>query len=195
MIGGSAGSLEPLIKLCQGFKKDLPAAVFVVIHAADADIVSHILNYKGSLPAAGARNGEAIRRGRIYVACADQHMVINHARVIVFHGPRENGFRPAVDALFRTAAVAYGRRVVGVVLSGFLADGTLGLFQIKNLGGTAIVQSPEEATAPSMPLSAIRNNLIDHIVPVSQMAALIDRLARRKVRRTRQRKQFGATSW
>jgi two-component system chemotaxis response regulator CheB len=128
---------------------------------------------KHALPVAYARDGQRPEHGRVYIAPPDQHLVLQNGCVRVGHGPRENGFRPAVDPLFRTAADVYGSRVVGIVLSGGLDDGTSGLAVIKARGGVAIAQHPDDAQVTSMPLSAIRNVAVDHVVPVSGMASLL----------------------
>jgi two-component system chemotaxis response regulator CheB len=118
-----------------------------------------------------ARNGQVISRGKVYVAPPDHHLLISSNRVQITRGPKENGFRPAVDPLFRTAADTYGKRVVGVVLSGNLDDGTQGLFHIKRNGGIAIVQDPLEATFPGMPASAAENVQVDYVLRVVDIAA------------------------
>jgi two-component system chemotaxis response regulator CheB len=141
-------------------------------------VLPRLLARAGPLPAEIARDGEAIHAGRIYLAPADRHLVVDDGRVAVMPGPRENGFRPSVDPLFRSAARAYGERVVGVILSGGLDDGTLGLQEIKRHGGCAVVQEPGDARVTGMPCSAIRHVKIDHVVPARQMGPLIARLAR-----------------
>jgi two-component system chemotaxis response regulator CheB len=180
VIGASAGGVPALTELLRGLPADLPAALFVVIHTSPTSpgILPQILQRAGKLPAAHAEDGEPIRHGRIYVAPPDRHLLIKHDRVRVVRGPKENGFRPAADPLFRTAARTCGARTVGVVLSGGLDDGTEGLAIIKQYGGTAIVQDPTEATFPSMPASAIANVDVDHVLPVAQMPPLLDGLAR-----------------
>jgi two-component system chemotaxis response regulator CheB len=141
-------------------------------------ILPKILDRAGPLPAEHATDGEAIQHGRIYVAPPDHHMIIKRNGVHVVHGPRENGFRPAVDPLFRTAARAFRRRVVGVVLSGGLDDGTEGLMRIKACGGCAIVQDPEEAVFPSMPAHAARYVEVDHVVSLAQIPSILAELAK-----------------
>jgi len=178
VVGGSAGGLEPLRSLGAALPPDLAAAVFVVVHGSPATpgVLPDILNRVGSLLAAFASEGEAIERGRIYVAPPDRHLLIGDGRMRVSSGPRENGFRPAVDPLFRTAARNGRSRVIGVVLSGSLNDGTSGLAAIKQHGGVALVQDPAEAIIPSMPASAIRAGAVDHVLPAAQLGTLIGRL-------------------
>ena len=136
-----------------------------------------MLERGGPLPATNARDGEVIRPGRIYVAPPDRHLVIENGRTRLTRGPKENRFRPAIDPLFRSAAYAYGPRVIGVVLSGGLDDGTAGLWAIKNRGGVAVVQDPLDAIHPSMPQNAIRHVAVDHIVPTRAMGSLLADLA------------------
>lgn len=179
VVGASAGGVEALTALARDLPADLPAAVFLVLHLpTDAtSALPQILNRRDGRRAAHARDGEAIEHGRIYVAPPDTHLLVKRGCVRVTRGPRENGHRPAVDPLFRTAAHAYGERVVGVVLSGSLDDGTAGLAAIKQCGGTAIVQDPKDALYSGMPRSAIENVAIDHVLPLAEIAPLLVRLA------------------
>lgn len=179
VIGASAGGLEGLAQLVHNLPADLPAAIFVVVHlsAKYPSWLPHILQKFGKLPAVHAVDGAAIGFGRIYVAPPDRHLLVKPEYMRVILGPKENRFRPAIDPLFRTAAVAYGKRVVGIVLSGALNDGTAGLFEIKEQGGVAIVQEPLEAIFPSMPQSAIQHVAVDHILPVADIARVLVDLA------------------
>jgi two-component system chemotaxis response regulator CheB len=179
VIGASAGGVEALRELTRGLPPDLPAAVFIVLHVppSGASLLPKILNNSGPLGARHAINGEAIEHGRIYVAPPDYHLLIERERVRLVRGPRENRARPAADPLFRSAAYAYGTRVVGVVLTGALDDGTAGLAAIKRRGGVTVAQDPEEALYPSMPRSAMQNVALDHCLPVASIAPLIERLA------------------
>lgn len=180
VIGGSAGGLPALLELVRELPADLPAALCVAIHTSpySPGMLADIVERRTRLPCAFAQNGETIQPGRIYVAPVDRHLLIEDGRLRVTHGPRENGFRPAVDPLFRTAARWHGPRAAGIVLSGSLGDGSFGLAAIKHAGGTTIIQNPEEAQVPSMPLSALRGAPIDHIVKAAEMAPLIIQLSR-----------------
>jgi two-component system chemotaxis response regulator CheB len=178
VIGASAGGVEALMTIAGGLPKDLPASVFVVIHTSPESpgVMAGILARAGALPAMNAVDGERIEPGRIYVAPPDQHLIIEPNRVRLTRGPKENRFRPAVDPLFRSAAQVYGPRVIGVILTGNLDDGTAGLWAVKQLGGTSVVQDPQEAFAPSMPRSAMRYARVDHCLPLSEIAPLLVRL-------------------
>jgi two-component system chemotaxis response regulator CheB len=162
---------------------DLPAAIFVVLHvpAHSPSHLPQILNRKGGLTALHPADGEAIRNGRIYIAPPDFHLLVGQGRIRLTRGPRENGHRPAVDPLFRAAARAFGPRVVGLVLSGTLDDGTAGLAAIKQRGGVTVVQDPDEALYPGMPRSALETVAIDHALPLARIAELLGRLAREPV--------------
>ena len=177
-IGASAGGVEALGALVEMFPAELPAAVFVVLHLlpTGTSMLPEILSRRGKLPAASARDGEPIRRGRIYVAPPDLHMLIEDGQVALSNGPREHGHRPAVDPLFRSAASHCGERVVGVVLSGALDDGTEGLRSIRAHGGIALVQEPRDALYPGMPRTAIEHDAADLVLPVGEMAGAICRL-------------------
>ena len=166
VIGASAGGLPALAELLQPLPLQTPAAIFVVVHTAaeGTGLVPQILERSGAMNARYAEDGEPIDVGRVYVAPPDHHLLVKRGSVRVTRGPRENRFRPAVDPLFRTAARAYGPRVIGVVLSGGLDDGTHGLELIKRHGGIAIAQDPEDAIMPSMPLSAIQSVEVDFIL-------------------------------
>ncbi|MBV9358948.1 MAG: chemotaxis protein CheB, partial [Chloroflexi bacterium] len=180
VIGASAGGVEPLMRLVGGLSADLPAAVFVVLHMAPnwPSALPAILDRAGPLPAERAVDGESVEYGRIYVASPNQHLYVHRGHVRVAVGPRENGSRPAVDVLFRSASSSYGPRVIGVVLSGTLSDGSLGLAAVKLGGGTAIVQDPAEALFGGMPSSALEATDVDYCVPVADIAPIVERLAR-----------------
>jgi two-component system, chemotaxis family, protein-glutamate methylesterase/glutaminase len=179
VIGASAGGIEALSTIVAGLPADFPAAVFVVLHtSADSpNVLANILDKAGPLPARYAVDGERIAPGRVYVAPADRHLLIEPTLVRLTQGPKENHFRPAVDPLFRSAAQTYGPRVVGVILTGGLNDGTSGLLAVKQLGGTAVVQDPREALIPAMPLSALQHVRVDHCLPLAEIAPRLVRLA------------------
>jgi two-component system chemotaxis response regulator CheB len=180
VIGGSAGSIEPIVQLLSQLPSDLPATLFAVIHipSEGTGILPQILQRRSTLDVLHPSDGQPIRAGQVYVAPPDHHLLVKRGKVRVTRGPKENRFRPAIDPLFRSAAAAYQQRVVGVLLSGALDDGTFGLMLVKKQGGLAIVQHPEEALMPSMPLSAIQNVEVDHILRVEQIAPLLMELAR-----------------
>jgi two-component system, chemotaxis family, protein-glutamate methylesterase/glutaminase len=179
VVGASAGGVEALMRLVQELPAGFPAAVFVVLHVPpdSRSLLARILGRAGHLPAGEAVDGEPIRPGRIFVARPNYHLLVERDRVRVIAGPHENGVRPAVDPLFRSAARAYGERVVGVVLSGTRDDGTAGLQTIKEHGGVAIVQSPQEALFPGMPRSALEVVDVDHCLPAAEIARKLVHLA------------------
>ena len=178
VVGASAGGVASLIELVRQLPADLPAAVLVVQHLAPhhpSDLPS-ILSRAGALEAVHPVDGETLRDARIYVAPPDRHLLIEDHHIAVKRGPKENRFRPSVDALFRAAAYTFGERAIGVVLSGALDDGTSGLWSIKRLGGVTIVQDPADAQFDSMPVSALEQVEIDHIVAAGAMGKLISAL-------------------
>ena len=180
VVGASSGGIDALKELVAELPRDLRATIFITVHVApySLGILPEILERAGSLPASNAKDWEQTERGRIYVAPPDRHLIVERAGYVrVTRGPRENRFRPAVDPLFRSAAHAFGTRVVGVILTGWLDDGTAGLYAVKERGGTAVVQHPDDAFAPAMPLNAIKHVEVDHIVPLKEIAPLLVRLA------------------
>jgi two-component system chemotaxis response regulator CheB len=179
VIGASAGGMEALQELARGLPGELEAALFVVWHMPPGlrnSVLPKLLQRAGPLPARHPEDRERIAPRTIYVAPADHHMLVENGYIRVTKGPTENRFRPAVDPLFRSAAYAYGPRVTGVVLTGALDDGTSGLWTIKLRGGTAIVQDPEEALHPSMPLNAMQNVDVDHKLRLEQIGPLLGRI-------------------
>lgn len=183
LIGASAGGLDPLLTIVSGLPPDFPAALFVVQHIAPTgpSLLPEILDRAGPLGAQHATDGAPIERGCIYIAPPDHHMLVRGGHLHVVRGPRENGFRPAIDATFRTAAQAFGPRTIGIVLSGMLDDGTAGLLAIKRRGGVAIVQSVAEAAFPAMPESAARYVDVDLVLNAAQIPAALTRLANEPV--------------
>ena len=175
VMGASAGGVDALSGAIAGLPADLAAAVLVVMHLSPRgkSVLPHILATRGRLRATHAVDGEALEPSRVYVAPPDRHLVVERGRVRVTNDPKENGVRPSVDTLFRSAANAYGPDVIGVVLSGMLDDGTAGLIAIKEHGGVAIAQDPEEAVFPGMPSSAVRFADPDHVVPLEKLAPLL----------------------
>ena len=179
VIGASAGGVEALTTIARALPPTLPAAVFVVLHGpADSPSLLPIsLDWNGPLPAVHAADYLPIQHGHIYVAPADHHLIVDHGHMRVVRGPKENRHRPAVDPLFRSAAQAYGPRVVGVVLTGALDDGTAGLCAIKQCGGVAVVQDPNDALYRGMPSSALRNVDVDYCVPLKEIGPLLTQIA------------------
>lgn len=179
VIGASAGGVEALQQLVSRLPADYPGTIFVTLHMAreGRSVLGTILDRSGPLPAMTAEDGSPIKRGRIYVARPDYHLVIRSNRVNVVRGPKENSHRPSIDVMFRSAAQAYGPRVVGVVLSGFRDDGTAGLAEIKKAGGVAIIQDPTEAAVPHMPVHAAEKVEPDFMLPIAEMPPVLMRLA------------------
>jgi two-component system chemotaxis response regulator CheB len=183
VIGTSAGGLKALGTILGALPSHLNAVIFIVQHlAADKpSILPQILADVGSLPVSHPVDREPIQTGRVYIAPPDHHLLVNQGAMRVVRGPQENRFRPAIDALFRSAARAYGSRVVGVVLTGYLDDGTVGLQAVKKRGGVAIVQDPNEADYPSMTKSALRYVKVDYCLPLTAISDLLVRLSQEPV--------------
>jgi two-component system chemotaxis response regulator CheB len=180
VIGTSAGGIEALRTLAGALPGSFPASIFIVLHTApnSPGLLASIMERAGPLPAVCVTKTEIIRPGRIYVPAPDHHLIVQSGIARATRGPKENRFRPAIDPLFRSAAQTYGRRVIGVILTGGLDDGTAGLAVVKKLGGTAIVQDPADALFPSMPLSALKHVTVDYRVPLAEIPSLLIRLTR-----------------
>lgn len=183
VVGASAGGLPALKQLVGFLPPQYDASIFVVTHLQpeSRSWLPEILSRAGPIPAVAPDDCTPIQRGRIYVAQPDLHLLLEGDVVRVVRGPQENRFRPSVDVLFRSAAWSYGPKVVGVVLSGYLSDGTAGLWAVKTCGGVAIVQDPADAINPQMPSSAARQIDVDHILPVSEIGPLLVKLAQEPI--------------
>ena len=174
VIGASAGGVRALQVLVAHLPNEFAAPILLVQHiGSHPSILPELLSRQGPLPAAHAQDGERIRPGHIHVAPPDYHMLVEGGLIRLSHGPKEQYTRPAIDPLFRSAAVSWGARTIGVLLSGMLDDGTEGLQAIKKLGGVVVVQDPDEAEMPSMPLSALRYVRVDHRAPVASIGPLL----------------------
>ena len=180
VIGGSSGATAPLKTILGALPPDLPAAVFIVLHipARSIGILATVASAAGSLPVHPAVDGMTIENGNVYLAVPDHHLILTKGRIRLGRGPRENMARPSIDPLFRSAAAAYGPRVIGVVLSGLLNDGASGLEAIKRRGGVAVVQDPTEAIEDEMPRSALEAVTVDLSVPSARIGDLLSDLAR-----------------
>jgi two-component system chemotaxis response regulator CheB len=180
VVGASAGGVQALTRFVGWLGLGFAGAVFIVLHIAPGrSVLPGILGRRTELPVTHAVDGEPIDAGRIYVAPPDRHLLLESGRVRVVTGPRHDGHRPGIDPLFRTAAWAYGERVVGVLLSGMLDDGTLGLEAIKRDGGLSLVQDPKDALHSGMPQSAISHDPPDLVGTVDELARYVVALAAR----------------
>jgi two-component system chemotaxis response regulator CheB len=180
VIGASMGGVEALKRLLGRLPTDLPASLFIVLHTADHEpgLLARVLGAASGLPVETAEEGRRFASGHIYVAPPDRHLIVGHDHLHVRRGPREHAARPAIDPLFRSAAVNCTTRVIGVLLTGLLNDGTSGLQAIKRCGGLAVVQDPSDAAYAEMPRSAIRHAAIDHVLPLEEISAALVALVR-----------------
>jgi two-component system chemotaxis response regulator CheB len=180
VIGGSSGATAPLKAILGSLPADLPAAVFIVLHIPSRSIglLSTVASAVGLLKARQAQDGMPIEHGYVYIGAPDHHLILTKGRIRLGRGPRENMVRPAIDPLFRSAALSYGPRVIGVVLSGLLSDGAAGLNAIKRCGGMALVQDPDDAIADEMPRRALESTVADLCIPGARLGDVLSDLAR-----------------
>ncbi|HET8752220.1 MAG TPA: chemotaxis protein CheB [Gaiellaceae bacterium] len=181
VVGASAGGVEALTTLAGGLPADLDAAVCVVLHlsAVTESRLAHILSRAGPLPAVQAHGGERLMRGHVYVAPPDGHLMVRDGHVVVGRGAHENGLRPSIDVLFRSAALSFGPRTVALVLSGSRDDGVAGASAIGARGGCVLVQSPDDALFPSMPSQTVSRDHPDRVLPLAELAAAVTRAVQR----------------
>lgn len=178
-IGGSAGSGPVLKRILGDLPGDFPGSIFVCTHVPSHSpgYLAEALSSSSALPVTQAMDGQPIEPNRVYVAAPDRHLLLIDGTIRLGEGPRENMVRPAIDPLFRSAALSYGPRAVGVVLTGMLNDGAAGLHAVKSVGGTAIVQHPIDAEVDQMPLAALETANVDHVAGAADLAAIIARVA------------------
>jgi two-component system chemotaxis response regulator CheB len=183
VIGASAGGVSALIEFVKTLPEDFNASIFIVlhIHPSTPSNLPNILTNFSALSASHPRDGEKIKSKHIYIAPPDHHLLLEYGHILVRKSPKENRFRPSVDVLFRSAAYNYGSRVIGIVLSGMLNDGTSGMWSVKHMGGLCIVQDPKDALFESMPTSVLNEVDVDYSIPVAEMAALLQNLINENV--------------
>jgi len=177
VAGASAGGMNALVELVSQLKVDMDAAVFIVMHLSRtsiSDFLVHRLQPYTSLKCEVAKEGLPIEKGHIYVAAPNHHLLVKKDKIILGRGPEENRWRPSIDVLFRSAAAAYSTRAIGIILTGSLDDGTSGMLAIKRSGGIAIVQDPNEAEYPDMPLSVVENMEVDYCISLANMGRTIE---------------------
>jgi two-component system chemotaxis response regulator CheB len=183
VIGTSAGGVETLIQLVGQLPPDFPASICIVLHTApdSPGFLADILDGRGYLQAKIPADGERLEHGVIYVAPPDRHLVVKPGHVHLTRGPHENRSRPSIDVLFRSAAVAYGSRVVALLLTGLLNDGVVGLSAVQRCGGVVLVQDPDSASYPDLPLNALRAIAVDHVLPLAEMGEALVTLVHKPV--------------
>jgi two-component system, chemotaxis family, protein-glutamate methylesterase/glutaminase len=183
-IGASAGGVEALSNLAAGLSTDLPYAYLMALHipAGAPSILARIVNRSGPLPAVTAEHGASLEPAHIYVARPDRHLLVDDHRLVVSQGPTENGHRPAINALFRSVALAFGPRAVGILLSGVLDDGVLGLGAIRSRGGTTIGQSLDDALFPSLPAKAVDAGVLDQQAAAADIGEMLKQLSQRDIK-------------
>jgi two-component system chemotaxis response regulator CheB len=181
-IGASAGGVEALTSVVAGLPPDLPYAIVVVLHmpAGAPSVLARIIDRSGPLPAVTAADGAPLEHGTVHVAAPNHHLLVVDGRLMLSEGPTENGHRPAINALFRSVALAHGQRAVSVLLSGVLDDGVLGSGAVRSCGGTTIAQTPSDALFPAMPQNAVEAGVIDHQVSAAEVGGLLKQLAARE---------------
>jgi len=180
VIGASRGGVEALQGIVAALPPNLQSTLLIVLHTTPTHVsqIPAILSAAGPLPAEHGRNGARIECGHIYVAPPDHHMTVGPIGFIQLNqGPKDNYTRPAADPLFRSAASIYGSRAIGIILTGGGSDGTKGLIAIEQAGGLAIVQDPDDALDPDMPMSALLRDNPNLCLPLSEIPGVIIRLS------------------
>ena len=189
VVGTSAGGLAALVKLTSQLNKNFAAPVLVVQHIspdATGSVLLSVLKKNTKLNCSYAKSGATMRPGHLYLAPSDHHLMIAEDKtLLITKGAQENRSRPAIDPLFRSAAVNFGNKVIGVLLTGYLDDGTAGLKVIKRCGGICIVQDPKDAEYPDMPTNALNQVKVDHCVPISEMGGLLNKLLTRRMAKSK----------
>src|SRR5262245_40281829 len=185
VVGGSAGALEAVFTMLQGFSRPLKASIHVVLHSSESGLalVPDLLQRRTRLKVRVAAPGDRIRHGVVYLPPPDHHLLLEPGHLVVNRGPKQNRFRPAIDALFTSAAASFGPRVVGIILSGLLDDGVHGLRQIQRAGGVAVIQAPDDAAVPVLPMNALRAFRADHVVAATRLSKRLERLSRTPARK------------
>jgi two-component system, chemotaxis family, protein-glutamate methylesterase/glutaminase len=195
VIGASAGGLDALVEVLSQVSPQIPAAILVVIHIGELNArLPEYFESRSPLPVTYAQDHAPIEPGKVYFAPPDRHLIVEEGSLRLGRGPRENHARPAIDTLFRSAAEVYGALVTGVVLTGYLTDGTAGLWEVKRRGGIAIVQDPEEAEVPAMPASAQRHVAVDYCLKLRQIGQVLNTLAAEAVKKAPQLASLGGGS-
>lgn len=176
VIGASAGGYEAICKILKNIPKEFPASIVLVNHLSPSSTGEGLVTYlkkNTKLNCVLAHDGDELQKGTVYIAPADFHTLLSKEGLVVVRGPRENKYRPAIDPMFRSAAVAFSSRVIGIILTGMLEDGTMGMKAIKDCGGTTIIQDPEEATFPDMPVVVKNSVQVDYILSIKEIANLL----------------------
>jgi len=179
VVGASAGGVRALEALVASLPRSFAASLFVVLHMSPfhKSMLPAVLGRRTLLPVVEPESGQVIERGYIYTAPSDRHLLIENNQISLWHGPKEDRHRPAINALFRSAAVSFGQRVIGVVLTGLMDDGTAGSWWIKKYGGVIVVQSPCDAIHADMPKNVLKHVAVDCLVTVAEMGPVIEKLS------------------
>jgi two-component system chemotaxis response regulator CheB len=194
-IGTSAGGVTALGTIFKEIPADFPAAILTILHVGEGESIvwlAEFLNRVGHLPVKVAEAGEAIRQGSAYIAPSSTHLLVEGDRVVLGSGPYEQLSRPAIDVTFRSVASVFGRQAIGVILTGMLRDGTVGLRAIHEAGGITIVQDPKRAEAPEMPRSAMKDLKVDFCLELGEIGPALDLMVRRTGTYRRESSRLGS---
>lgn len=185
VVGTSAGGVAALSELVGQLNPKMDAAFFIVMHLSNtaiSDFLVHRLQPLTKLKCLVATDAESVQKGHIYIAPPNQHLILIRDQIVVGYGPKENSWRPSIDVLFRSAAAAYNSHVIGIILTGFLNDGTAGMAAVKQSGGTCIVQDPNEAEFPDMPLNVLNSLEVDYSISLARMGEILADLMKRELK-------------
>jgi two-component system chemotaxis response regulator CheB len=176
IIGASAGGLTAIAKLLSRLSPGIPAVIGVVLHLpenAESQLFLAKLNSSSALPCHLATDHLPVKNGHVYLAPAGYHMLLKEKEIVLGNGPAEGRWRPSINASFRSAAAAGNSHCIGIILTGMLDDGAVGMDAIRRCGGYTIVQDPVEADYPNMPLAVLHKMKVDRCLSLADIPSAI----------------------
>jgi two-component system chemotaxis response regulator CheB len=186
VFGTSAGGYSALDKIVTQLNPDINAAFCIVVHLSNSEVQTTLakrLQPLTKLRCTVAKSGLLLKKGTIYIAQPGRHLLIKEDKLIIGHGPEENNYRPSINVLFRSAAVAFRNRTIGIILTGLMTDGVAGMEAIKSCGGTLVVQDPKESEFPELPMATLESVKVDYSIPLAKMGTTITYIIKKKIKK------------